>query len=90
MDSVAVAVTEDLHLHVTRSLEEAFQEHSVVAERSGSLAPRGRDCLSQASVVAYDAHAFAAAAARRLHQQRVAEMVRALADRFGYAPGDFN
>ena len=75
-DDVAVLVGEQLDLDVARPLEEALAEDGVVAERRGRLAPRRRERLVELLRRAHDAHAAPAAARRRLHEQREADLLR--------------
>ena len=59
--TLAVVVTEDLHLHVPRRLDKAFDVKRAVAKRRRGLAARRLDRVDHVHVVADAAHAFAAA-----------------------------
>jgi hypothetical protein len=72
----AVRVREQLDLDVPRALHVPLEEDRVVAERRLRLPPRGCQRVVELVRPAYDAHAAAAAAARRLHEQRIPELVR--------------
>ena len=75
-DRAAPAVAEQLDLDVPRPLEVALAEDGVVAERGLRLAPGGLERLVELGRRADDAHPAPAAARRRLHEQREAELVR--------------
>ncbi len=68
-----MVIAEDLDLDVARPIDVALEDQRVVAERAGGLALRavegGVDLVGRA----HDAHALAAAAGRRLDQQREAD-----------------
>jgi hypothetical protein len=72
---VAVAIAEDLDLDVTRARHVALEEHAIVSESAGRLAPRGRDRLGELALRVHDPHALAAAARDRLHQQRITNRI---------------
>ena len=68
---VAVVVGEDLDLDVARPLDQPLDVERAVAERRRRLAPRRLDRFRRvAPVRRHDAHALAAAAGRRLDQDR--------------------
>ena len=77
VDAVAVAVDRDLDLDVAVLVEPLLEVERVVAERR--LAPRsGRPCSDRFELArrADHAHALAAAAGRRLDEDRVADPLR--------------
>ena len=71
MDDIALPVAHHLHLDVARALDIAFDEQTAIAEIALALAARGVDLGFECAVLAHDAHPLAAAARRRLDQQRV-------------------
>ena len=72
-DDVAVIVTENLHLDVTRTSEVFFKEDAPIAER-GLRLPLGRlQRVFQGFAVFYHAHPATASARRRLDQDRIAD-----------------
>src|SRR5262249_14686554 len=73
---VIVRIGEQLDLDVPRALEVALEEYGVVAECRGCLALCGCDRLVELRRRAHDTHPAAAAACSRLHEQRIAELVR--------------
>jgi hypothetical protein len=79
------AVAEELDLDVARPLDVALAEHGVVAERRLRLAPRGLERLVELGRRAHDAHPAPAAAGRRLHEQREAELGRVALVEHGHA-----
>ena len=74
-DHVAVVVGEHLELDVARLLQEFLHVDLVVAERGQRLGPRHAHRVQQRRLAVHDAHAAAAAAARRLDDDRVADVV---------------
>ena len=69
----AVGVGEHLHLDVARPLDESLDEQRVVAEGGERDAAGRRQCGGEFVGIAGDLHALAAAARRRLHEQREAD-----------------
>ena len=69
-------VAEQLDLDVARPLDVALDEDGAVAERGLGLAARRGARVVELVGAADDAHAAPAAARRRLHEQRKAELVR--------------
>ena len=45
VDGVACGVRKHLHLDVARRLDEALQQHALIAKRGARLPPRRVDCL---------------------------------------------
>ena len=78
VDHVALGVGEDLHLDVPRLRDRLLDEHGRVAEGALALAHADLDRLAQVGRVVHPAHAAAATAGDRLHEQRVAELLRGL------------
>ena len=76
VDQTAVRVADELHLDVLGPLDELFEEDIGDAERRPGLAAGGFDRLLELVGGVNDAHAAAAAAHRRLHDDRVAEFRR--------------
>ena len=74
MDDVAVAVGEHLDLDVAGVQHESLEEQGVVAECRAGLAPRTDQRGRQVRRFVHDPHALAAAAGRRLHQHRIADV----------------
>ena len=70
---VAVPVGEHLHLDMARAIDQALEEHLVVAERGLGLASAGGQRLEEVAACVDPAHALAAAARRGLDQQREAD-----------------
>jgi hypothetical protein len=70
VDRVAVVVGEDLHLDVSRVRLQPFDEDAAVAERGLGLTPGARDRVGQVADIVDHAHPAAAAARRRLDEQR--------------------
>ena len=66
----ACRIGEDLHLDVARTLDEAFEQQRVVAERGAGDAASGGERRGELVRRADDLHALAAAARRRLDEQR--------------------
>ncbi len=85
VDDTAVAVADDLDLDVPRPLDVALEQERVVAERRGRLAPRPLDRGLQLIRLPDDAHALAAAARRRLDQEREPDLARRPDQRGGAA-----
>ncbi len=75
VDHGAVGVAQDLDLDVAGAGDVALQEHAVVAEAAERLAAGGHQGVGDVLFVIGQAHALAAAAGGRLHQQRVAHLV---------------
>jgi hypothetical protein len=73
VDRVPVAVGEHLDLDVARALDQALQQHPVVAEGGTRLAAAGGERLAERGQVVDPAHALAAAAGSGLDQQRRAD-----------------
>ncbi len=67
---MAVRIGEHLDLDVPAALDKTLEQHAIIAERLGCLAPRARERLGKVRCGAHDPHALAAAASRRLDQQR--------------------
>ena len=67
-------VCEQLHLHVSRALEEALAEDRAVAEGRLRLASSARQCILEVVRGADDAHAAATPAGCRLDEQREADV----------------
>ena len=76
VDEAAVPVAEQLHLDVLGPLDELFEEHAAVAERTAGLAAGRFHRLGQFRRVADDPHAASAAAHRGLHDDRVRQLLR--------------
>ena len=72
-----MGVREHLHLDVARGEHEALEEQRVVAEARSGLAAGGGERLGQILRSVDLAHALAAAASGRLHEDGVAHLVRA-------------
>ena len=88
VDQVAVGVAEDLDLDVAGAIHESFDEERAVTERGGRLGPRRLQRVRELLGRGDDAHPAPAAARRRLHEERVTDVV---ADRHrvdGVAIGD--
>ena len=79
VDHGARGVAEDLHLDVPGVGDEPLEEHGAVAERGGRLAACAADRLGQLRRAGDQPHAAAAAAERRLDQQREADPMAAAA-----------
>ena len=89
-DDVPVRVAEQLDLDVPGPLDEALEEHAVVAEGCPGLALRGRERLLELARRPDDPHPAPAAARRRLDHEGEPDLVRtALAhDRHARRPRD--
>src|SRR5205085_10590740 len=72
----ATLVAEELDLHVPRPLDVALAEDAVVAECRSGLTARGLERILESGRLAHDAHPSPAAARRRLHDEREADLVR--------------
>ncbi len=83
MHQIAVAVTQYLHLNVTRPAHQSFEINLVVSERRQRFAPRHLDVAGEAGFGLHHAHAAAAAAPTRLEHERIAYLRRFLLGRFG-------
>ena len=70
VDAVAVGVEQDLDLDVARTLEEALEDQSLVAEGRLRLASRRRQLGREIGRIADGPHPLAAAAGRRLDEDR--------------------
>ena len=70
----AVRVGQHLHLDVPRALDEPLEQQRVVAERRRGHAAGGGERVGQLVGARDDLHALAAAARRRLDQQREARL----------------
>ena len=70
VDHVAVFVAENLHLDVLGARDVAFQEHRRIAEGAPGLALRLVEQTRQIARLVHHAHAAAAAAERRLDDER--------------------
>ncbi len=88
MHDVAVLVREDLDLDVARPLDELLDKHAVVAEAGPGLRHRRHEALRDLASAVAHAHPLAAAARRRLDDDRKADfrrdppgLVRVLDDR---------
>ena len=79
-DRVLVLVGEHLDLDVARVLEELLQVHGGVAEGGAGFGARGLHRRDQRRLRVDDAHAAAAAAARGLDDDRIADRARRLDD----------
>src|SRR5947209_540406 len=75
VDDVAVHVAEDLYLNVARLLDVLFEVHAAVLEGVLRFLLGGLEAGLEGNVVAGDAHAAAAAAGRRLDEDRVTDAV---------------
>ena len=75
MHAVAVPVGEDLDLDVPRPLEILLEQHAVVAEGRRGLALAGRERGGELGGRGDDAHPLAAAARRRLDEDRVSNAI---------------
>ena len=75
VDQAPVGVAQDLDLDVAGAGHVALQEYSVVAERTGGLPLGGGHRLCQVLGALHQVHALAAAACRRLDQDRIADLV---------------
>ena len=73
MDRLAVPVGEHLDLDVARHLEVALEQHPVVAEARGRLAPGVLQRGGELPLAAHHPHALAAAAGARLDQHGPAD-----------------
>ena len=71
---VAVAVAEDLHLHVAGAAHQLLEVHLVLAEGALGLAAGRGDGVEQGLLALDRAHAAAAAAPRGLQHHRVADL----------------
>ena len=71
--AAVVRVGEDLNLDVPRPFDQPFDVEGAVAERVLGVSPGRLHRLQRVVIRADDAHADAAAAARRLHQRRAAD-----------------
>src|SRR5262245_11273735 len=78
MDHVAVVIAEDLELDVAWRVDVLFDVDVGHAERGFGLALRSFDGVRQLAGRAHDAHATAAAAGGRLHDHRIADVLRHL------------
>ena len=78
VDHGAVRVGQHLHLDVARVGQVALQVHRRVGEELLALARGARERVGQRAGVERDAEALAAAAARRLDGDRVADLLRGL------------
>ncbi len=78
MDRAALAVGEDLDLHVARVLQELLHVDHVVAERGLGLGLGGLDGVVQVRLGVHHAHAAPAAAAGGLDDDRVTDLARDL------------
>ena len=76
VDDVAVGVREHLHLDVARIDEVALGVHGRVAEVAETLPSRRLERALGVLGRAHDAHPLAAAAGRRLDDERVADLLR--------------
>ena len=76
VQDVAVPVAQDLHFDVAGAADEALQEDGVVAERRRRFAPRLFQRAGEIGGLLHHAHAAAAAAERRLDDQRKADLAR--------------
>ncbi len=88
-EDVAVVVAEHLDLDVARRRDDLLDVERAVAERRLRLARRALVGVTEIAGFRHEAHAFAAAARRRLEQHREAELLgrRARVDRPGDALG---
>ena len=78
MDHRAVVIAENLELDVPRRLDVLLDVDVGDAERRLRLALRGLHRVRQLRRRPHDAHAAAAAAGRRLHDHRIADLLREL------------
>ena len=78
MDRLAVPVGEDLDFDMARPLEEPLQDHPIVAEGRGGFPAGAFQRRGEVRVRVDPAHALAAAARRRLDQERSAQFRRGL------------
>ncbi len=74
---VAVTVGEHLHLDVAGVQDESLEEQRVVAERRGGFAPRADERRGQLRCLVHHTHTLAAAARRRLDEDRIADVLGA-------------
>src|SRR3546814_14904933 len=70
MDAVAVAIGEDLDLHMARPAEMLLDQHPVVAEGGSGLAPGGHQARTEVAGGADYKHPLAPAVGGRLGQPR--------------------
>ena len=70
---MAVRVEQDLDLDVAGALEQALEDEPIVAERGDGFAPCGGQRLGQPARLTDRAHPLAAAAGRRLDDEREAD-----------------
>ena len=77
MHDIAVRVAQYLHLDVARALDIALDIKPPVAEIARAFAARAHDLVVERRRLAHDPHALAAAAGRRLDQERKAHRPRA-------------
>ena len=77
----APAVAEHLHLDVLGGADVALQVHARIGERRSPPIAAGRDRARELGRIVDDGHADAAAAARRLDQERVADALGLGGDR---------
>ena len=80
VDAVPHGIEEDLDLDVATALDEPLEDQAVVAERRRRLPAGAGEGIGQCRGIADDPHALAAAASRRLDEDRVADPLRGLAE----------
>src|SRR5258706_3278410 len=81
VDPLAVAIEKELDLDVSGTLDQSFEDHSLVAERDEGFATGAGQRVRQASRIAGGPHPLAAATGRRLDEDRVADRGRRTRER---------
>ncbi len=81
MDSGAVAVEQDLDLHVPRTGQVALENEPIVSEGPTRLAPRSGESVAQLVHAAHQAHSLAATTGAGLDEQREADALRLRGER---------
>ena len=71
-----MGIAEDLHLDMARPLQESLEHQPSVAEGILGLAARAANRFVERRCFVHDAHALAAAARDRLHEQRIPDALR--------------
>src|SRR5690606_6113548 len=80
MDHIAMAIAEDLDLHVARTADEFFEINLVIAEGRPGLPPRGGHMVQKLGLAIDYPHAAAAAAPTGLEHDGIADFLREAAD----------
>jgi hypothetical protein len=86
MNGIAVAVGEYLHFDMARRGDVFFDQHALVAEGGLGLAHGARQRRVEVGATIDAAHALAAAAGHRLDQNRVADLVGLLLEKYRLLP----